>query len=293
MLTFIILFLVLILLGVVGAIAILAGFFLLMTLASLIFTLDHAYPWFKKISLWAAKLENLFALIILAVIVIIILVVLTILLYLTGFRFYFFPLILMPITLFFIIPAGLGIVVWILRLIRGLFARWRGWLVNLYISMQLKRHKIPAGMGYIKEKWAPEIQAAEVVEKQEEEMIKLSWRDRLLMRIMSNRLVIRIMSQPFVIRALTRLTNIFVWITSLFKRKKKEEVVEMSTEGIGTQEEVKIGFKDKLMMKIMSNSLVIKIMSMPIVIKVITKLMNISIAITSVFKRKKKGEEQK
>ena len=48
----------------------------------------------------------------------------------------------------------------------------------------------------------------------------MSWKDRLLIRIMGNRLVIKILSFPIVIKILTKMTQAVLWFISLFKRKK-------------------------------------------------------------------------
>ena len=50
----------------------------------------------------------------------------------------------------------------------------------------------------------------------------MSWNDRLMLKMMSNKLVIKILSIPIVVKVLTKLTEMFISVTSLFKRKKKE-----------------------------------------------------------------------
>ena len=50
----------------------------------------------------------------------------------------------------------------------------------------------------------------------------MSWKDRLMLEMMSNKLVIKILSIPIVVKVLTKLTQMFISVTSLFKRKKKE-----------------------------------------------------------------------
>ena len=51
-----------------------------------------------------------------------------------------------------------------------------------------------------------------------------------------------------------------------------------------------MSWKDKLMLKMMSNPIIIKVFSMPIVVKILTKMTQAFIAITSVFKGKQKAE---
>ena len=44
----------------------------------------------------------------------------------------------------------------------------------------------------------------------------------MLMKMMGNKVVIKIMSIPIVITVLTKETQAFMWVISLFSRKKKE-----------------------------------------------------------------------
>lgn len=50
----------------------------------------------------------------------------------------------------------------------------------------------------------------------------MSWRDKMLMKLMGNKLVIKIMSIPIVVKILTMETQALMWVISLFKRKKAE-----------------------------------------------------------------------
>lgn len=50
----------------------------------------------------------------------------------------------------------------------------------------------------------------------------MSWRDKLLLKIMGNRVVLKIMSIPIVVKLMTVEMKAFMWIMSLFSRKKKE-----------------------------------------------------------------------
>jgi hypothetical protein len=54
----------------------------------------------------------------------------------------------------------------------------------------------------------------------------MSWRDRLLMKLMGNRVVIKIMSIPIVMKIITLEMKAFIWVMSLFSRKKKETPTE-------------------------------------------------------------------
>jgi hypothetical protein len=48
----------------------------------------------------------------------------------------------------------------------------------------------------------------------------------MLMKIMSNRVVIKLMSIPIVMKIITWEMKAFIWVTSLFSRKKKETPTE-------------------------------------------------------------------
>jgi hypothetical protein len=50
----------------------------------------------------------------------------------------------------------------------------------------------------------------------------MSWKDKLMMKAMGNKLVIKMMSIPIVVKILTKETEAFIWVISLFKRKKSQ-----------------------------------------------------------------------
>lgn len=50
----------------------------------------------------------------------------------------------------------------------------------------------------------------------------MSWKDRLLIKLMSNKVVLKLMSIPFVVKILTKIIQAFSWVASLFSRNKKE-----------------------------------------------------------------------
>jgi hypothetical protein len=50
----------------------------------------------------------------------------------------------------------------------------------------------------------------------------MSWRDKLLLKIMGNRVVLKIMSIPIVVKIMTIEMKAFMWVMSLFSTKKKE-----------------------------------------------------------------------
>jgi hypothetical protein len=50
----------------------------------------------------------------------------------------------------------------------------------------------------------------------------------MLMKLMSNRVVLRIMSIPIVMKIITAEIKAFMWVMSLFSRKKKEAQPDQS-----------------------------------------------------------------
>jgi len=50
----------------------------------------------------------------------------------------------------------------------------------------------------------------------------MSSRDSLLLKLMGNKVVLRIMSNRVVLKIITVEMKAFMWVTSLFSRKKKE-----------------------------------------------------------------------
>jgi hypothetical protein len=130
--------LTLLLFGVALVVLVIAIFFGLLFLDLFIYGVNHLYPWLRKIAVWAAKGENLFALILLAVILFVLVILLAALLH----SMWLFLLIVFPLLLFF--PIDLGILVWIIKLVRWLYFSWRGWLVSIYtaIRLQLIKFKI-------------------------------------------------------------------------------------------------------------------------------------------------------
>lgn len=50
----------------------------------------------------------------------------------------------------------------------------------------------------------------------------MSWKDRLMLKMMSNRIVIKIFSIPIVVKLITLEMKAFMYLTSLFRREKAE-----------------------------------------------------------------------
>jgi len=61
----------------------------------------------------------------------------------------------------------------------------------------------------------------------------MSWKDKLLIKIMGNRVVLKIMSIPIVVKILTVEMKAFMWIMSLFGRKKELQPDQSSPSDAG------------------------------------------------------------
>jgi hypothetical protein len=142
----------LLILGAILAMMPIALFFVLIFLALLTYVVSHVYPWLKRLAKLCAKPENLFSFLILAVVLIILIVFLFILLR----SILVLLLLLFPLLLF--IPVDLGLIVWIVRLIKWLFAKWKGLLLSMYASANLQiirmkiKHDVAKDTG-LKAKW--------------------------------------------------------------------------------------------------------------------------------------------
>jgi len=126
----------LILLGTVIVALALGAFFGLIFLDLLIYAINHLYPWLRKIAVWAAQPRNLFSLLVLAGGVIILIVFGAVLLH----SILLLILIIFILPLFF--PIGLGILVWVIKLIRWLYRKWRGALTSIYTGIRLQLLKL-------------------------------------------------------------------------------------------------------------------------------------------------------
>lgn len=130
-------------------------FFVLVWLALFIFVWTHSYPWLKMVGKFAARPANLFSLLILYLLLWVELGALLSWLVsqlaapdlLTIFLLLFIVALIFIVFVVFII-VWLGEVVWIARLIKWLYARWRGWTEGVYFSarLQLIKRKIKADM---------------------------------------------------------------------------------------------------------------------------------------------------
>jgi len=122
----------LIIVGVVLIALVIGGFFGLIFLNMFIYAVSHLYPWLRKIAVWAAKAENLFALILLAVVLMILIILGAVLLH----QILLLVLIVFPLLLFF--PIDLGVLVLVIRIIRWIYFKWRDSLVGIYTAIRLQ-----------------------------------------------------------------------------------------------------------------------------------------------------------
>ena len=147
--------LIVILLGIVLVAMLIILPFGLVWLAFFIYVWTHAYPWLKMVGKFAARPVNLFSLLILYLLLWVELGALLAWLIsqldspnlLTIFLLLFVLALILIVFVVFIL-VWLGFVVWIVRLIKWLFVRWRGWIEGIYFSarLQILRQRIKADM---------------------------------------------------------------------------------------------------------------------------------------------------
>ena len=243
--------LVLILILVIGGALALIGIVILsIPAAAIVYVVKNAYPLIKRAGKWSASAENFFALLVLAVLLLFLII--------ATYRFSTLILILIVVPLILFVPIELGVLVWLIRLIRRAYAAWRLWLVITYLRLRTRKQKMPSRPPGTRARRMPptppsttaksvsptppsttakkvpprpSTTAAKSVQPVatrgynnsiSQEKTGMSWNDRLMLKMMSNKLVIKILSIPIVVKVLTKLAQMFISVTSLFKRKKKE-----------------------------------------------------------------------
>ena len=143
---------VLVIVLIVGAAMLLAIFIGIIPLAAFIYVWTNLYPWLKMVGKFAARPFNLASLVLIYVLLLALLIFVVIQIGgATGSTI----LLLILLLLLLLVPLfivgfllELAIVVWYVRLIKWLFARWRGWLDVVYFSarLQLIKRRIKADM---------------------------------------------------------------------------------------------------------------------------------------------------
>ena len=240
---------ILIILVIAGALALVGIVILSIPAAAILYVVKNVYPLIKRAAKWSASAENFFALLVLAVLLLFLII--------ATFRFFPWIIILIVVPLILFVPIELGVLVWLIRLIRRAYAAWRLWLVITYLRLRTRKQKMPRPPGTRARRMPPRppsttaksvsptppsttakkvpprpsTTAAKSVQPVatrgynnsiSQEKTGMSWNDRLMLKMMSNKLVIKILSIPIVVKVLTKLAQMFISVTSLFKRKKKE-----------------------------------------------------------------------
>ncbi len=133
-----------------------AGFFVLIALAAFTYVWTQSYPWLKMVGKFVARPANFFSLGILYVLLLVAFIVAVIAVFaqlsasptMLTYLLLLLVLALIPVLLIIYILVALGLVVWIVRVVKWLFAHWRGLLEGVYFStrLQIIRLKIKADM---------------------------------------------------------------------------------------------------------------------------------------------------
>jgi len=138
----------LILVMAIAALAI-GMFFLLIFLGILTYVVKNIYPITRKIALWASRLENFLPLLILAVVLLFLIILIAIVAFklpAIAALLLILVLLLMLIVLVAVdIVLGLGILVYLIRLVGWLYGRWKGLLGGLW--PQIMKLKIKHDVG--------------------------------------------------------------------------------------------------------------------------------------------------
>lgn len=137
--------LTLLLLQAVIAMLVIGTFFGLVFAALFIYVWTHSYPWLKMVGKFVARPLNFFSLGLLYVLLWVafiagLLIIFPQLTDSPGLLTYFLLLLVLALIPFLFILyflLALGVVVWIVRLIKWLYAHWRGWLEGIYFSARL------------------------------------------------------------------------------------------------------------------------------------------------------------
>lgn len=139
----------LLIVGLALAALVVGGFFLLIILAIVGYVVKTYYPLTRRVGLWASRLENFLPLLVLAVIllvlIILIVVVATKLPAILALLLLLLLLVLLVVLVVVDIPLVLGILVYVIRVARWLYGRWKGLLGGLL--PQIIRMKIKHDVG--------------------------------------------------------------------------------------------------------------------------------------------------
>ncbi len=157
-------------LGVVIAVLAIGAFFGLIFLAIATYVVKNLYPPTRRVSIWAAKLENFIPLLILSIVLLFIIIV--ILLFalklpaLIALVLILVLLIILVLLMLIDLLLGLGVLVYVIRLVHWLYSRWKGLLGGLVPQIMKLKIKHDVGKGKDKD-WTTHF--AEVKKKLSEE----------------------------------------------------------------------------------------------------------------------------
>jgi hypothetical protein len=144
----------LLVLGAIAAALAIGGFFGLIGVALLTYVVKNLYPITRRTALWAAKIGNFLPLLILDVVLIILIVVVFVFAFrsplLLELLLLLLGLILVLVLVVVALLLELAIVIYIIRIARWLYGRWRGLLGG--IVPQITKVKIKHDVGKGKDK---------------------------------------------------------------------------------------------------------------------------------------------
>lgn len=122
--------LIMLILGVLVAGTLIGILVLSIPMAAIVYVWKNVYPLVKRIAKWSARLENLISLVVPTVILFFLIIL--------GFSVFPLIIVLIIVPLVLLVPIGLGVLVWIIRLARRVYARWRIWLIVTYLRLRTR-----------------------------------------------------------------------------------------------------------------------------------------------------------
>ena len=255
-------FLVLIIFLVIAVALALIGIVILsIPAAAIVYVVKNAYPLIKRAGKWSVSAENFFALLVLAVLLLFLII--------ATYRFSTLILILIVVPLILFVPIELGVLVWLIRLIRRAYAAWRLWLVITYLRLRTRKQKMPSRPPGTRARRMPPTPPSTTAKSVSP--TPSSTTAKSVSPTPPSTTAKKVPPRP-----------------STTAAKSVQPVATRGYNNSISQEKTGMSWNDRLMLKMMSNKLVIKILSIPIVVKVLTKLAQMFISVTSLFKRKKK-----
>jgi hypothetical protein len=141
----------LLLLGAIVAALVIGGFFALIFLALVTYVVKNLYPLTRRTALWAAKIENFLPLLILDVVLIILIIVVFVFAFrsptLVMLLLILIGLILVLVWILVALLLELAILIYIVRIARWFYGRWRGLFGRIVPQVMKVRIKHDMGKG--------------------------------------------------------------------------------------------------------------------------------------------------